>query len=333
LDFLLKCKDKQKSELQQLRGESGTPQNIVYQNLYKIADEIKLSLQFYNTTYEKPVEKIFLCGGGALLPGINDFLAIDLDLPVATLNVMQYFDVNEHILKSDDQPEIAPLLATAIGLCKNYHRPALNLWIDLRKKVDTSDSQKTRKIYAGVAACMIFFLMLIVIRYALNHQSNKLQVSIEKNQNLIGELKTKISDLEHYNALKDDIDSQIRQIKSLKIRQPRWSLVLKEISKTIPQDIWLTQFSGTYQSVETNSGEEFEEPSDSENELKEKIQYSQMLFLGQTSQPNQIQEFVNNMEKNTNFNYINFNKITSRQTEKKDITHFQIDGRMEISGN
>ncbi|MBD3289455.1 hypothetical protein GF337_11685 [candidate division KSB1 bacterium] len=333
MKFLLKCNDAGKEIMQELRGENGTPQNLMFQHLRKVADEIHLSLQFYNTEHDNPIENIYLCGGGALLPGINDFLSLSLELPVYTLDVMKNIQITGRKIKRTDQRHLFPLLATAVGLCKVYHQPAMNLQIDLRKKIDVRRNKKIRALIAGTAIPLLFILASFGMRTFFLYQAGKLQRSINEKQHSINQLNRKISDLQHFNTLKDKIDLKIRKIKALKYNQPRWSIVLSEVSETIPEDIWLTHFSGNFQSraEEEEDDDEYEQDSESEHEPDEKTVFSQVTISGQTSQRNQIKDFIYSMEQSENFRYINFNKVKSRQSENANITNFQLFGRIQIS--
>ncbi|MBD3290213.1 hypothetical protein GF337_15510 [candidate division KSB1 bacterium] len=329
-DFLKKSEGQSKEIFQQLRGESGTPQNITFQHLHKIADEIHLSLQFYNSEYDNAVNKIYLCGGGALFPGIDSFLSLALEMSVSMLNVMQNIETD---YSTKNYQQAAPLLATAVGLCKLYHQPAENLKVDLRKKIDVQRNNKLRVLTVGIVSVALLCLTFLGLRTFFQHEASKLQNSIDQKKQSISETKLKISDLEQYTILKDDIDSQIQKIKSLKYSQPQWSIVLKEVSKAMPHDIWLTQLNGTFKLPQEETDDSANNrDAESDTESEDTSMFSRVTFLGKTSQPNQIQEFIFNMERNSNLKYINFNKITSRQTENVNITNFQIDGRIQISG-
>ena len=84
--------------------------------LVDLANEIRRSLEYYSSRYNKTPERIFLCGGTAKIPHLDEFLSQELGAkvevgdPVANLNVKVASASNRYL------HEISPMLAVSIGL-------------------------------------------------------------------------------------------------------------------------------------------------------------------------------------------------------------------------
>ncbi len=84
--------------------------------LIDLANEIRRSLEYYNTRYNKDIDKLVLCGGGANLGKIADFLAGELGVETEVVKPMAGFAVEIPDLTEQYINEISPSLTAALGL-------------------------------------------------------------------------------------------------------------------------------------------------------------------------------------------------------------------------
>lgn len=88
---------------------------IMSSSLNSILDEIRLSFDYCERLTQKKISRMYLCGGGARLKGIEGFFASGLEIEVKPWNPLE----NSHLTISIPKEEIETnglLSATAIGL-------------------------------------------------------------------------------------------------------------------------------------------------------------------------------------------------------------------------
>jgi len=86
----------------------------------EIGQEIQRTLDYFGTTAEhERIQRIFLSGGCALLPGLKDFLAAQWGIEVNTSNPYKRIEVGPAVDK-DVVQKLAPLAAVATGLAMRH---------------------------------------------------------------------------------------------------------------------------------------------------------------------------------------------------------------------
>ncbi|GJL78963.1 MAG: pilus assembly protein PilM [Nitrospinaceae bacterium] len=89
---------------------------VIVQSLEKIIDEVQKSFQFFNTTSNSEVDRVYLTGGGALLSGADSLFAHHLSVPVEILNPMNGIKVNKRKFDQATVDALGPLSTVALGL-------------------------------------------------------------------------------------------------------------------------------------------------------------------------------------------------------------------------
>lgn len=96
---------------------------------HSIVEEAKRTIQFYEGSRRKEVKGVTLCGGTALVQGIDEYIGKQMALPVDRANVARYIRQSE-LLEQTSQPLLH--FANAVGLCigvleKKQHPKRFNL--------------------------------------------------------------------------------------------------------------------------------------------------------------------------------------------------------------
>jgi type IV pilus assembly protein PilM len=84
--------------------------------LHEIVTELRRSLDFYrNRANGLGAQQVVICGGTAKLPGLADFLAANLEVPVAVGNPLSYLAAGP---KADSQylQDVGPFFSVSVGL-------------------------------------------------------------------------------------------------------------------------------------------------------------------------------------------------------------------------
>ena len=82
----------------------------------RILEEVKKSFEFFSTTSNTHVEKLFISGGGALIAGTDEYFAEHLQVPVEVLDPMKHINFNPKLFDRDIIEAMSPMSAVAIGL-------------------------------------------------------------------------------------------------------------------------------------------------------------------------------------------------------------------------
>jgi len=312
--------------IQSWKGDQGSVQSTIYPFLSKLAEEIKLTLQFYNSNNEQQIESVQLVGGGALLKGIDHFLSTWLNLPVTIGGSLGNFQIatgdSDQILQ-----QVKPQLATAIGLAELYLQQAKILKIDLRKKLKFQDEPKSKYYKWIVFGVSFFVFMTFGIQHYFNKQTQKLKEKIDIKSVFVAELEKKVEDLQKYEDRKSEIDLNVQTIVLFKQRQPAWSVVLGELSKNIPETVWINNFQGLH----VEEGENQQHETENQSEKLKRKSYLKLSIKGQAQRQDQVQDFISRLEKNRHFKSAKFNKISSQKKSAEEYTEFDVEGNIQTS--
>ena len=84
--------------------------------LVELANDLRRSLEYYSTRYSKMPSRVYLCGGTAKMPKLDEFLSRELGITVVVADPLKNIRVNVPAASSQYLKEIAPLLPVSIGL-------------------------------------------------------------------------------------------------------------------------------------------------------------------------------------------------------------------------
>ncbi|MFZ5515770.1 MAG: pilus assembly protein PilM [Candidatus Zhuqueibacterota bacterium] len=329
-----------KYQLELSTGEDINIQNVVYPLYSKLADEIQLTLQYFNSNNEEKVGSVQLTGGGALLQGIDAYLAYILNLPVTIADIKSSVRVSEQAWASNLLRRVSPRLAVAVGLALSHFRPIDFLTdIDLRKNVKIKKPAikfGSARWLLPIAACLLLLTASPLTFFKI--QTMKYQKKLEMKKAMVGEMTRAVESLKSYEGMKERLDTQIQNIQLLKKQQPRWSNVLKILSRHSPNSLWLNLFNGRYEMIDVEiekselaPGEDA--PVDSDESPKQKLPVLNLTLKGLTLDQYQIQDFISRVEKDDSYQPIQFSKIITREIPASKVTQFDADGRVNISGH
>ncbi|MDH5762850.1 MAG: pilus assembly protein PilM [Nitrospinota bacterium] len=88
----------------------------IIESFEPILEELHKSFEFFSTTSNSQVEQAFLCGGGAMIPGVDGFLADRLGVPVEIFNPLESIKLGMRKFDKKSLGQMAPMATVAIGL-------------------------------------------------------------------------------------------------------------------------------------------------------------------------------------------------------------------------
>ncbi len=89
---------------------------VMTHSFAKLVEEVQKSCEFFSTTSNTEVGRVLLCGGGALVRGVEGFFADHLKIPVEVLDPMKGLKVSSRKFDKATIEEMAPLATVAVGL-------------------------------------------------------------------------------------------------------------------------------------------------------------------------------------------------------------------------
>ncbi len=81
-----------------------------------IIDEVQKSFEFFSSTSNSTIEQVFVSGGGALIPGVDNLLSDRLAIPVEVFNPLETVKINPRKFDRDSITRMAPLASVVAGL-------------------------------------------------------------------------------------------------------------------------------------------------------------------------------------------------------------------------
>ncbi|MHB9038467.1 MAG: type IV pilus assembly protein PilM [Armatimonadota bacterium] len=100
--------------------QSGSMEERVFQSisgvLMDLAVELRRSLDYYGTKYANPPQRIFLSGGTAKMPKLDQFLSRELGIPCEVADPVKNLRVNVPAASPQYIKDISPLFSVCIGL-------------------------------------------------------------------------------------------------------------------------------------------------------------------------------------------------------------------------
>ena len=84
--------------------------------LQDLVGQIRLNLDYYRSRYNSQVEKIYLCGGTALMPGLSAYISSELGVPVAIADPLANVTVTSKSFSSQYLEETSPMFSVSLGL-------------------------------------------------------------------------------------------------------------------------------------------------------------------------------------------------------------------------
>jgi len=84
--------------------------------LIDLANELRRSIEYYSTRYGRMPERVFLCGGTAKMPHLDEFLTRELGIPVEVADPVKNLQVTVPGVSDRYLREISPMFSVAVGL-------------------------------------------------------------------------------------------------------------------------------------------------------------------------------------------------------------------------
>jgi type IV pilus assembly protein PilM len=294
-----------------------------------LSNQIRRTLEFYESQGRDTVEEIYLSGKIAMYKNMDKYLQNILGLKVTIWNPLSAIECDPKLAEKHKIKERSLMLALCAGLA--CHRCFdINL---SSKKTAPKKSNKTlqvllrHKMLAAGAVLVIFVLLGIWVILA-----SQLKAKEAYKQKLLTEnarLKAVLQDIEELKKGRALLSEHMQVARVLLSRQFLWSRKLYEISKNIPEDVWLTDVYIKGVVPETAKGGKENifgwKPSSGGAQEKTKTPEQQVLFINgvayslvNNSMLSMVNDFINNLKKDSDF-MKDFTKVELNRSYRETI--------------
>lgn len=209
-----------------------------------LVEEVRSSLDYYRAQPDAlPLLRVVLTGGGSQFPNLDEQLQGLIDLPVEGAQPRLGLTVDNIGFSDEQLPDLDPYLPTATGLALGG-LPYYGRTVDLLRGESGLPSSRRNALIAGAAAAVVAAL-LIGLSVMRAGQVNDKQSDLDAQQATNEELQAQIDQLADIQQRELEVDGIRQQVVGLLENDVSWSSLLQEIARTIPNDVWLTEFQGT----------------------------------------------------------------------------------------
>ncbi|MEO0101571.1 MAG: type IV pilus assembly protein PilM [candidate division WOR-3 bacterium] len=204
--------------------------------LERLIAELDRSIDFYKREFSVPtISRILLCGGGALMRGLREYMEANLKIPTEIFDPFKAYN----LYKPGTKEEIGPRLVAALGL--HFDHRAINL---LPTELKAKRYQK--RDIALVAGMMVIAIPIFILIYLF--LTTQEVVDKGKLRRVEKELREEEKIAQEHLALSkrvSDLEAEGKLLRSIVGEEEITVPFLKYISRAIPNNIQLTSLTFT----------------------------------------------------------------------------------------
>lgn len=219
---------------------------LIEQGVGPLIEEIRGSLDFYRAQPDaEPITRLILTGGGSALAGMADRLQSSTGAPVEMARPLDRIRVGKVGLTADQLADLQPVLAVPIGLAlaqgplaAGSRRMTL-----LPSEVAVVREQRRQMVLtaAGVGSLLALLMMLWFARGA---QLSSADRKADRAEAETAQLQQQLQALGDATGIDREIGLRQQAIRTALTDDVAWTRLLQEIATVIPNDVWLTSFTG-----------------------------------------------------------------------------------------
>lgn len=236
--------------------ETRHARDVVRAALAPVVEEIHTSLDFWQAqSPDAHLRRVIVTGGGAASDDVPQRLQLALAMPIERARAFARFDVSKVGLDEDVLAAAEPFATVALGLALSAESLAggsrrLNL---VPGEIATLRRERRQVVLAGGAVALFAALLLAVVllRNGKVDDANAEAVAAEARTT---DLTQQVTALQEVETLETDLSARRQTVVSVLNGDVAWGTLIQQVSTALPDDVWLTNFSGTRGAV-TGSGE------------------------------------------------------------------------------
>jgi type IV pilus assembly protein PilM len=211
-----------------------------------LIDDIRSSIDYYrNQPGAAPLLRVVITGGGSQLPGLVDRLSQSIGVPVEAARPRELIAIGDIGFAEEDLPRLDPYIPAAVGLALGGAGmgTVINLLPRQRRRV-TITTTRTRTAVGGAIAATALVAALLIPTLARQNDISNTKDDLEEQEARNAQLQREIAALADARDAQQRLELTRAQVQAVLANDVSWARMLQELSRTIPQDVWLTAFDG-----------------------------------------------------------------------------------------
>jgi type IV pilus assembly protein PilM len=218
---------------------------VVAQRLVPLVEEIRGSLDYYAAqTQSAPITRVLVTGGGSRITGLMERLQSQLGARVEPAHPLTGVRVGAGV-SAEQLGELEQLLTVPIGLAlagevqRGVRRISL-----LPREVAAVREQRRQAFGIGVAVAGLA-AVLLALWAARSAQVADEKDEAEEAEQRVARLQQERARLADGDALTTELSQRRAQVEFVLSTDIAWTRLFNEVATVIPNDVWLTSFTGT----------------------------------------------------------------------------------------
>ncbi len=216
--------------------------------LGSLLDEVRSSIDYYrNQPGASSLSQVLVTGGTAQLGGVIVRLGALLGVSAFPADPRSRLTIGDIGFAPDELPRLDPYLPAAIGLAITdpARGPVMNLLPGGRKPAGGgASSNKTKLVVAGAVGGLLLLAGLAYPVMQRRDEKDKLVAETEQIEAERQVLQAKADSLQEVAQRQLQVEALQGQVTSVLATDVSWATMLHEVAKQMPNDVWLTSFSG-----------------------------------------------------------------------------------------
>jgi len=220
-------------------------ERVAQPSMLELVDEVRNSIQYFASLPDRlPVSRILVTGGGSELHGLLPILEAQVRIPVTTGSPLDRVDVSKLDLTPEQMAEIAPVLASPIGLALPEPDKAVKkfnlLPPEIAQKARVKRIQE-RTLYGAVAVLVLLVLFGGWKFLQVHNEQNQ----VNDLQSTIDSLNAQVPKYDLVVAANDAYTRGLARRASVLNQAVDWPLALSNIITITPANAAVHTFNGS----------------------------------------------------------------------------------------
>ena len=232
------------SSADELEARAG---RITTDRLSPFVEEVRGSLDYYRAQAADggEISRVLLTGGGSLVPGLSDRLRQVLNVPVEIGHPLLGLRVGRVGIPEDRLIDSEPLLTVPIGLALAAQPTEGGARRMSLLPADVAVVRERRRQSSLVVAAVVMLAALLLVAYVgRRSQVSNARDKAERAEAGNAALRQEASRLSQVTTVDTQLQERRGMVDSALSGDVAWTRLLQEIATVLPNDVWLTAFTG-----------------------------------------------------------------------------------------
>jgi Tfp pilus assembly protein PilN len=220
-------------------------ERVAQPSMHELIDEIRNSIQYFTSLQGKPpVSQVLVTGGGSELHGLLPMLEAQVRIPVHTGSPLDRLDISKLDLSPEKAAEVAPVLASPIGLALPEPDKAVKKFNLLPPEV--AQKARMKRIQERTLVGSVIVLALLVLFGGWKFlQVHNAQNDVNSLQSNISSLNAQVPKYDLVVAANDAYTQGLARRASVLNSAVDWPLALSSLISITPAQASVETFNGS----------------------------------------------------------------------------------------